>query len=273
MDATNGLEKIAEGREAEIFAWEVGAVIKLFLGPEWEPSVAVQASAMSAAKAAGGPVPAVYGRTDLDGRPGLIMERVDGVDGLTQIGRKPWTVLAAGRTLGEAQASLHEIAIEDGVLPDARHTLRTSLQTADAAIVPPHLATLALAALEALPSGDRLLHGDLHPGNIILGPTGPVVIDWPNAVRGDPHADVARTALLLSLGELPPGSSWVLRGLDRVGRQALRARYIAAYRGRRTIDDAILARWRVPVAAHRLTERIENERPKLLALLESTASA
>jgi len=269
--STPDLEKIAEGREAEIFSWEVGAVLKLFRSPEWEPSVAVQSTAMTIAKSLGGPVPAVYGRTEVDGRPGLIMERIDGVDQLTQLGRKPWTILAAGRTLGETQATLHDIAIEDGVLPDLRRALRAALQTADAAVVPPHLATLALAALDTLPAGDRLLHGDYHPANLIIGPTGPVVIDWPNAVRGDPHADIARTLLLLLLGELPPGSSWVLRGLDRVGRGMLRSRYLSAYRARRALDDALVARWHVPIVAHRLIEQVGDERPKLLALLEEAA--
>ena len=31
--------------------------------------------------------------------------------------------------------------------------------------------------------GAALLHLDLHPMNVILSPTGPVVIDWPNARR------------------------------------------------------------------------------------------
>ena len=39
--------------------------------------------------------------------------------------------------------------------------------------------------------GAALLHGDLHPGNVILSPAGPVVIDWTNAGAGDPALDVA----------------------------------------------------------------------------------
>lgn len=264
------LEKLAEGREAEIFAWEVGAVVKLFRGPEWAPALDVQTAAMSAAKAAGGPVPAVYGRTEVSGRPGLIMERIDGIDSLTQIGRRPWTILAAGRQLGEMHAALHQIVVEEGALPDARQALRTKLQTSP--LVPPHLASFAISALEALPAGDRLLHGDFHPGNIILSATGPVVIDWPNAVRGDPHADVARTLLMLRAGALPPGASPVLHALDRAGRGILRSRYVSAYRARQPFDAKLLARWEVPVAAHRLTEQIEAERPKLLALLEAAAA-
>ncbi|GAA1075483.1 phosphotransferase [Nocardiopsis metallicus] len=58
--------------------------------------------------------------------------------------------------------------------------------------------------LHALPgrkgSGqDRLLHMDLHPGNVVLAPRGPVVIDWTNARDGAPDLDLALTALLLAL--------------------------------------------------------------------------
>ncbi|MGW5876164.1 phosphotransferase [Nocardiopsis terrae] len=56
--------------------------------------------------------------------------------------------------------------------------------------------------LHALPprSGEgRLLHMDLHPGNVVLAPQGPVVIDWTNARDGDPDLDLAVTALLLAL--------------------------------------------------------------------------
>ena len=34
--------------------------------------------------------------------------------------------------------------------------------------------------------GDRLLHLDLHPLNVIMSPNGPVVIDWPNAAARRP---------------------------------------------------------------------------------------
>lgn len=46
---------------------------------------------------------------------------------------------------------------------------------------------------------------DFHPDNVLLAARGPVIIDWPDATRGQPLADVARTSLLLRLGGLPPG--------------------------------------------------------------------
>ena len=49
-----------------------------------------------------------------------------------------------------------------------------------------------------------LLHMDFHPGNVILSPAGPVVIDWAVARAGEPALDVAMPWVLCATsgGEL-----------------------------------------------------------------------
>jgi hypothetical protein len=47
-----------------------------------------------------------------------------------------------------------------------------------------------------MPEGDRLCHGDI---NVLGEVSRPVVIDWPDACRGDPAADLCRPYLLLRL--------------------------------------------------------------------------
>ena len=54
-------------------------------------------------------------------------------------------------------------------------------------------------AIVDMPHGDRLCHGDFHPLNILGDTLDPVVIDWLDARRGDPVADVCRSYLLLKL--------------------------------------------------------------------------
>ncbi len=66
--------------------------------------------------------------------------------------------------------------------------------------------------LPAVGDGDRLLHLDLHPANVILSPDGPVVLDWTNARRGVPAFDVAVTWVIGSTST----------GLGRLGRSFLR---------------------------------------------------
>lgn len=52
----------------------------------------------------------------------------------------------------------------------------------------------------------RVLHLDLHPNNVLLGPSGPMLIDWRNTTEGAPDIEVAVSALILAqvaVGDLP----------------------------------------------------------------------
>ena len=51
--------------------------------------------------------------------------------------------------------------------------------------------------------GERIVHMDLHPLNVIVGPNGPVVIDWTNAGLGDPNIDVDLAWVLMAAGQIP----------------------------------------------------------------------
>lgn len=264
------LTRIAQGRQAEIFAWEAGSVLKLYRTPDAIGELEVEEAAMTAAKAANAPVPAALGRTEFGGRPGLIIERVHGVDMLSKLDRQPWTLPGIGPTMARCHAALHET-----IAPASVHGLKDVLagRMRRSPLVPEAVRAFAIEALASLPDGDRLCHGDFHPGNIIVGARGPMVIDWPNSTRGDPHADVARTLLMMRMGERPEGGSVIVRRLERIGRKVIIARYLSTYRKLRGLDDGLLARWEIPVAAQRLTERIPEERDRLLALLDGRMGA
>jgi aminoglycoside phosphotransferase (APT) family kinase protein len=161
---------IASGRDADIFANGPGLVLRRSRAGH---SMAAEARIMDYVRGFGYPVPAVDHLND-DGTD-LIMERVDGPSMVQAIGRRPWSLATNGRLLGQLHQRLHEIPAPDW-LPAGPG-----------------------------PAGDRLIHLDLHPLNVILGPSGPVVIDWPNARRGEPAFDVALSWVLMAAGEIPAG--------------------------------------------------------------------
>ncbi len=259
------LKKIAEGREAEMFAWEDGTLLRLMRNTDGQHQNDMQAAALESARGSGVRVPAVHGQTTVNGRPGLIMERIEGVDYLTLLGKQPWLVFSVGALSGQVHAKLHEATASEA-LPPLRVVLRARIQTC--ARLPPHLAQFALERLETLPDGDKLCHGDFHPGNLLRSKEGPVVIDWTNATRGDPDADVARTNLMLRVGEPPPGSPVIVRVLARIGGRILLWRYLSAYRLRRPVGDRALSRWAIPIAAARIAEGIESEFTALVRFLQ-----
>ena len=67
------LRKIAEGREAEMFAWGDGTILRLLRDPGADRRNQMQAAAMRAAAASGLRVPAVVEVTTAMGRPGIVM--------------------------------------------------------------------------------------------------------------------------------------------------------------------------------------------------------
>jgi aminoglycoside phosphotransferase (APT) family kinase protein len=86
--------------------------------------------------------------------------------------RKPWTVRHHSQLLADLHDRLHEITAPDW-----------------------------MTRLDG--EGDRFLHLDLHPMNVMLTSRGPVVIDWTNAAAGDALTDVGLTYVLMTCAAGP----------------------------------------------------------------------
>jgi hypothetical protein len=123
-------------------------------------------------------------------RIGLIYQRVDGNSMYKTAQRKPWNVPRYFRRAAELLVEIHSRRISAD-LPSQRQILEKEIRQAEA--LPGHLRSKVLAALEVMPDGDQLCHGDFWAGNVLMTPHGEVVIDWHNATRGNPLADLART--------------------------------------------------------------------------------
>ena len=100
-------EPIAVGRTAEIYDWEEGQILKLFR--DWFPAHSVEQEARNAraVHAAGLPVPAVGEVIEIDGRLGLIYERVEGPSMEETLKAKLWTLFRSARLLAELHADMH----------------------------------------------------------------------------------------------------------------------------------------------------------------------
>lgn len=176
---------IGSGRDAEMVDLGAGRILRR---PRVPRPLDGEAFMMRLVRAAGYPVPEVHEvRQD-----GMVMERVDGPTMLDDLAAHPWRLGRHARMLADLHRRLHAI--------------------------PAHP---ALPGRWAAPEpGDVVVHGDLHPDNVLLSPAGPVVIDWSSAGRGPAGADVADVWLLLAAANAPA------RGLLRVMVAALRARFL-----------------------------------------------
>lgn len=269
-DGNDHLERIAQGREAEVFLLTDGRVAKVQRDPRDRARVEREATALRILLDHNLAAPEPHGFMTVDGRPGLVMNRLPGANLLDQLGRNPLRLDRMAESMGRVHASLHRITAPTQ-LPALRDELRGRIECA--APLSADQRRRALAVLDTLPNGDRLCHGDFHLGNMLGEPSEPHVIDWADATRGDPMGDMVRTALLLRVGNPPPGTSRLLRILAPIGGSLLSARYVTHYRRHYPVDDETFVRWRLVRAAARLDEPVFDEHPDLLAIVNRDLAA
>jgi aminoglycoside phosphotransferase (APT) family kinase protein len=260
---------IGIGRTAEVYAWGSDRILKLYradMPPEW---VSLEARVGRIAFDAGLAAPAVGELLQMDGRTGLIYERITGPSMLDSLARGPWTLLRCARQFAEVHAAMH--ACRRPELPAQRAALIRAIGHAPSLVEPTR--RRALEALSHLPDGDAVCHGDYHPDNIILSARGPIVIDWMTATHGNPAADVARTVLLFRVAVLPAGMRAGKRIMTQLFRRVFLARYLQAYRRLRPVADAEIRAWTPVLAAARLSEGIAAEDAALLRLAETAGEA
>jgi Ser/Thr protein kinase RdoA (MazF antagonist) len=254
---------IGQGRTAEIYAWGDDQVLKLYrMG--WQGSWAEREAHISQLISTTGlPVPAVGGVIEVDGRYGILFERVVDTSLLQQFAAKPWTLTRSLRAFTDLHLAMHARALPE--LPSQREQLTRLIQ--DASPLPDRFRVTALKRLDQLPDGNALCHGDYHPDNVLMTRNGPIIIDWSGASSGHSLADVARSALLMQVGELP--SSQVNRWLLGSARAFVRRAYVRRYLRFRPASKDELAAWRLPIAVARLAEGFGEERGKLLRFIEA----
>lgn len=221
---------LAAGRDATVHALGDDRVLRRT--PSAERDLRTEAEVMEHVRSAGYPVPQVF----RVGPGEMVLERVEGPTMLEAIEARVWQVDRHARVLADLDTRLHDLT------------------------PPADLAAHPSAAL----AGNAIVHQDLHPGNVLLSPEGPVVIDWTNARRADPDADVALTWLLMAAfdhdlgpvtGSLPQR---LVSRIERAAEPRLRARLVRTFlRASGRLDQA---RTLLPaIAAHRLHD--PNVRP------------
>jgi aminoglycoside phosphotransferase (APT) family kinase protein len=187
---------IASGRDADIFECGSEQVLRRSRNGR---SMAGEAQTMEFVRSRGYPVPKVSEVSD-DGLD-LVMERVDGPTMVDAMTARPWRIGRMARQLADLHVAVHELPAPSWLKP------------------------------APCGEGDRLLHMDLHPLNVLMAPSGPVVIDWTNASRGDPWVDVAVTWALVVAGEVPAGRLEAV--VTGIGRRVLVRAFLKPFAGER----------------------------------------
>ncbi len=242
------VELLAEGRNAQVYAYGAGRVLKLDR-PEWTGLSPFEAEMLVLLSDAGLPVPRSHGAVTVEGRSGVVLDRVDGA---------PLEDLVATSSAGQLDALAEQFLalqaqINAATVPGLPALVPRLAREVESTATNPAARAERLDLLHELDDGSHgVCHFDFHPGNVLVGPGGWVVIDWLTVAAGPAAADLARTL--------------VLRGRQRTGAQAT---FMQAVRRRATggrgIDGEVLDAWVRVVAAGRLGEGFDGEEAAWLA--------
>lgn len=181
------MELLAHGRDADVFALDEQRVLHR---RRRDPPASWQVELNAHLREHGYPTPAVL---DVDGTD-TVYERVHGPSMMDELASRPWKVGSHARQLAELHRRLHAVP--------------------------------APAYLPLVGQGGQVLHLDLHPGNVLLGADGPVVIDWTNAAAGIGSQDVALTWVLLRTAPVP--ATGPVRRLLTAGRRIFLGAFLRA---------------------------------------------
>jgi thiamine kinase len=251
---------IGRGRTADVIALSDAEVVKLFTADRPQAAVDGEFERSELAWNSGVSTARPLRRVSIDGREGIVFERVDGRSMLDIIGRKPWLMFQSAKTLAALARQIHDV---DGQgMRSVDDYVKARLRRAEMA-EPVRQRLLDRAA--AMPPIARLCHLDLHPDNVIMSGTRPVIIDWANAARGDPAADVAQSMILLRFAALAPGQR--LAPLIR----SVRHGYAVLFQWSVIAGDrdfkARVRSWLPVMAGARLAEGLAAEREALIGVI------
>lgn len=252
---------IAEGRSAQVFRWTRGTVLKLYR-EGWPLSLAkLEVKGARTARSCGLHVPAVRNFVEYSGRIGLVYDECEASSLLHTLAAKPWTLWGSAQMFARLHESIHARTTEN--LESQRARLERKIREGFG-LRSREKAEL-LQRLYQLPEGENLCHGDFHPDNVLMGTDGPIIVDWADACRGNPWADVAQTSLLFRVSKLPPGTpnAWLVA----VGRGLFHWLYLHYYAQNRNDERWQFSAWLPVVAAARLADGPAVERHGTLALI------
>lgn len=257
---------LARGRTSEVFAYGNDLVVKVPRQGVPEHWAGIEARIAGAVHDTGLPTPAVLEVVDVEGRESIVFERIYGPSMWELLVENPERLPDLTAQMIEVQRAINTVEAPAGV-PNLRR--RTFAKIGEADFLTEDERENAVGLTTSLPIGSSLCHGDLHPGNILMGSSGPVVIDWFDACAGHRAADLVRTSLLIRplAGDggpthLPGASPALLRELHQL--------YLADVVAQSGATTDQLLRWERVLAASRLAEQTNEDHEELLALWRST---
>ncbi|WP_017691722.1 aminoglycoside phosphotransferase family protein [Paenibacillus sp. PAMC 26794] len=269
--------KIGEGGCAEVFEWEDGSkIVKLAKPNTITAALEAELHHCRIASACGLPVPKPYDLVTVEGRSGIVFERIDGetimkrfVDRALEQSRiqAPLDVgidFVNARITAQLFHQIHSHSVAH--MPSQRENIKHNI--VEAQYLSEAEKAAVIAQLDQLPMKQQLCHGDPNPGNILLRDHDAVIIDWNNASTGSPEADLAEYIIMIRYAILPPHLPHEATVVLDATREASIRIFMEEYEKLSGIGYADIEPWIAPVAARKLIADAISEAEKTMLVDE-----
>lgn len=257
-------EFLGKGMTADVYKWGQDKVLKLYrknCPDEW---VKHEAEIGRKLHEAGISTPEVFEIVEIEGRKGVIFERIFGKTITDIIEKEPWLFYEYVRQMALFHYKIHQHSI-DGI-PSQKERFTQTI-TMSSAILGKRVNKI-LDYIDSLPDGDRICHGDFYISNIIISNGKPVIIDCTSAYRGNPSGDVARTCMIINSPAVFPGIPQIAAAMAAFPKWLTYKIYLNEYLkiSKAKIED--IDAWILPVAAAKLKDRIPGEEKWLMKIID-----
>lgn len=241
---------IAKGKHAEIFMYGAEQVVKLFHNTVSDNHIKREVSNTEIAIKQGVTVPRIKDVIKLDGCVGIVSEFIKGPTVTNILRREPYKIKIYAHEFAKAQVEMHQLS--GSGFSDQRKFMQNAISNSKGRLG--EIANTILSQFETLSEGRQLCHNDLHQENIIFSKNGPVILDWQEALSGNPVGDIVH-ALLVQEHPVPAPifktSNHYFR-LHNQYRKLFSKLYLQEYIRLTKISREEINEWLLPIAATRL---------------------
>lgn len=256
---------LGKGMTAEVYAWGEDKVLKLFLDKynnEWVKREAVIGQKIHEA---GVPSPAVFDMVEIDGRKGIIFERISGKTITDSLMKEPLMFCNSVYQMAEFQYKIHTCSAEG--IPSQKERFAYAIHLSSEILG--DKVKKILDYVDRLPDGNQICHGDFYLSNIMVSNNKFVAIDWSSGYRGDPAGDVAKTCLIISSPAVLPGTPDILGAMSLYPKWLTYWNYLYEYMRISKIKFENIDAWMLPVAAVKLKDKIPGEEKWLMKMINN----
>lgn len=255
---------LGKGMTAEVYKWGSSRVLKLFFDGYGDDRIQYEAKIGDIVHEAGVPSPCIFDIIEVNGRKGIVFQRIFGKTLSKHIEVKPWKICYYAKQMAGLHYKIHKYSADR--LPSQKERLAIKIRHSSKILG--DKGKRILEYMESLPNGNSICHGDIHFNNIIVSEKGLVAVDWNSACKGNPSGDVARTCLMIISPPSSFGALDITNILSYYTRRLICSAYLHEYIRLAKIRLEDIDAWILPVAAAKLKDKRPGEKKWLMNIID-----